>query len=139
MGYETQTLDLCLKTHFKKQDMKLQEGIWVSKNIFKNRIRNSKSGFESQRTVLEIGYETQRWDMSLKEHLKNGIWNSKDGFESQRTFYKIGYKTQRRDMSFKEHFKTWDMKLKGWIWVSKNIFKNGIWNSKVGYESQRTF
>ena len=86
MWYETQRMDLSLKTHFKN-------GIW-----------DSKSGFESQRTFLEMGYETLRMDLSLKPHFekcdmrlkewiwvsknifKNGIWKWKDGFESQNTF-----------------------------------------------------
>ena len=68
VGYETQRMDLSLKEYFKKWDTKLKGWIWASKHILKNGLWNLKSGFEFQRTFLKMGYETQTWDMSLKEH-----------------------------------------------------------------------
>jgi len=144
MWSETQILDLSLKEHFPKCDLKLKYWIWVSKNIFQNVFWNSNPGYESQRTVSKMWSETQILDLSLKEHFpkcdlklksriwvsknifQNVIWNSNTTSESQRTFSKMWSETQIPDLSLKQHFPKCDLKLKYHIWVSKNIFQNVI-------------
>ena len=133
MGYETQRMDLSLKTHFKKWDMKLKEGIWVSKNTLKNGIWNSKDGFEPQRTFSKIKYETQRVDLSLNTHFKkldiklrifwNVIWDWNPLFEVHILFFEMLFATEIHSLRLISHVLKCVLRLKSCIWVSYPIFK----------------
>ncbi len=59
---------MSLKEHFKKWDMKLKGWIWVSKHILKKSDMKLKEWIWVSQNILKMGYETQRMDLSLKEH-----------------------------------------------------------------------
>jgi len=132
MGYETQRMDLSLKTHFKTWDINLKEWISVANNISKNRIWTSKSGFQSQMTFQKIPSFISNFlkcVLRLKSTLwvsylifENVLWGSNPSFEFHIPFFNVFFETQIPSLSFISHFLKCVLRLKSCIWVSYPIF-----------------